>query len=209
MNLVVFGASGKTGKHILSTALSQGHTVTAFTRNIDKIKLQHPQLKIVQGNVADYAAVENAIKGQQVIISALGASSPFKFDQVIVDGTGNILKAMKATGVDRFIYLSFIGVQEPCKDAGFFIRYIAPRILKTEATGHRIREAMIEKSGLQWTIIHAPGLSNAKPRMKYRNGTDISSKGFFVTISRADVADFMIRQITDTAYLQKKARIMY
>jgi putative NADH-flavin reductase len=209
MNLLIFGASGKTGKHILSYALVSGYSVTAFTRDINKIKLQHPDLKIIQGNVGDYNAVETAIKGQDVVLSALGADSPFKFDQVVVDGVGNIIKAMDSNGVNRLIYLSFIGVEKDCKDAGFFIRYLAPGILKTEAAGHRVREAMIEKSGLQWTIIHPPALNISKVKRAYRSGTAISSKGFFVSISRADVADFMLKQVTDSTYLRKKPRIMY
>ena len=209
MNVLIFGASGKTGQHLLSKALEQGHVVTAFARDPSKIMMQHPNLKVVQGNVSDYRLVEDAIKGQQVVLSALGAHSPFKFDQVIVEGVGNIIKAMEANAVNRFVYLSFIGVKKGCKDAGFFIRYIAPKILKTEAEGHRVREAMIENSQLQWTIIHPPGLTNAKPKNVYRSGVDISSKGFFVTISRADVADFMLKLITDNNYLQKKVRVMY
>ena len=209
MNLLIFGASGKTGQHLVSKTLEQGHIVTAFVRNPSKIKFRHPNLKIVQGNVADYNSVENAVKGQQVVLSTLGANSPFKFDQAIVDGIDNIINAMGRNGVSRFIYLSFIGVERPCKDAGFFIRHIAPKILKTEAEGHRVREVMIERSNLQWTIVHPPGLTNAKPKNVYRNGIAISSKGFFVTMSRADVADFMLKQVTDKTYLQKKPRIMY
>ena len=209
MRLTLFGASGKTGQYILSKALEQGYVVTAFARDPSKIKMQHSNLRIVQGNVSDYKAVDNAIKGQDVVLSSLGANSPFKFDQAVIDGIGNILKAMEANSVKRFIYLSFIGVSKPCKDAGFFIRYIAPKILKTEAEGHRIKEALIERSNLQWTIVHPPGLSNAKPKNVYRVGEHISSKGFMVSISRADVADFMLKQATENEYIQKRPRIMY
>ncbi len=164
---------------------------------------------MVEGNVSDHNLIEEVTKNQHAVLSTLGANSPFKFDQIIVDGTGHIVKAMEKNGVSRFIYLSFIGVETPCRDVGFFIRYIAPKILKTEAKGHRIREAIIEKSNLQWTIVHPPGLTNAKPKNMYRIGTDIRSKGFLVSISRADVADFMLKQVTDENYLLKKVRILY
>src|SRR5258705_1729356 len=193
MKLVIFGASGRTGQHLVSQALEQGHRVTAFARNPAKIKLQHQNLNVVQGNVADYSAVESAIKGQDVVISALGAASPFKFDPVLVDGLGNIIKAMEATGVSRFIYLSFVGVGEGRRDAGFVIKNIAPKLLKAEIEGHRQREAMIERSRLQWTIVHAPTLSDGKKKAIYRTGTNISSKGFVVSMARADVADFMLQ----------------
>jgi putative NADH-flavin reductase len=209
MKLLVFGASGKTGQHLLSKALEQGYIVTAFARNPSKIKMLHPNLRIVQGNISDYKLIEDATKGQDAVLSALGANSPFKFDQTVVDGMENILKAMETNSVNRFIYLSFIGINKPCKDAGFLIQYIAPKLLKSEIKGHQLRESMIENSHLQWTIVHAPTLSNVKPKNVYRVGENISSKGFVVSISRTDVADFMLKQVTGNDYLQKRARIMY
>jgi putative NADH-flavin reductase len=209
MKLLIFGASGKTGEHLVSQALEQGHVVTAFARDPTKIKMKHQNLNVVQGNIADYNLVESAVKGQDVVLSALGASSPFKFDPVFVDGVGNIIKAMEANNIRRFIYLSFIGVGEGRRDAGFVIKNIAPKILKAEIEGHRQREAMIEKSRLQWTIVHAPTLSNGKKKGVYRNGTNISSKGFVVSIARADVADFMLKQVNDNSYMHSRARVMY
>jgi len=209
MRLLIFGASGKTGQHLVSQALEQGHVVTAFARTPAKIKLQHENLNVVQGNICDYSLVENAVQGQDVVLSALGASSPFKFDPVIVTGVGNIIKAMEANNVSRFIYLSFIGVGEGRRDAGFVIRNIAPKLLKAEIEGHRQRETMIERSRLNWTIVHAPTLSNGQKKAVYRNGVDISSKGFVVSMSRADVADFMLKQLHDSHYLHSRARVMY
>src|SRR5829696_6094888 len=83
MKLLIFGASGKTGQHLVSQALEQGHMVTAFARTPAKIKLQHQNLHVVQGNIADFSLVESAVKGQDVVLSALGAASPFKFDPAV------------------------------------------------------------------------------------------------------------------------------
>lgn len=209
MNLLIFGASGATGHHLVSQALQQGHQVTAFVRNPLKLKVQHQNLKIFQGDVVNYQLVEQAVKGQDAVLSALEASSPFKFDQAVVDGAGNIIKAMQTNGVSRFIYMSFAGVKESRNAAGFFIKYIAPKILSTEIAGHEAREKMIEESQLQWTIVRPPGLTNGKYRTIYRTGEDIRSKGFIGTISRSDVADFMLKQVTDKNYLCKKPRVMY
>ena len=209
MRLLIFGASGKTGQHLVSQALEQGHVVTAFARTPAKIKFQHQNLNVVQGDIADYSLVETAVKGQDVVLSALGAASPFKFDPVVVDGVGNIIKAMEANNVSRFIYLSFIGVGDGRRDAGFVIRNIAPKLLKAEIEGHRQRETMIERSTLNWIIVHAPTLSSGQKKTIYRNGVDISSKGFVVSMSRADVADFMLKQVHDNYYLHSRARVMY
>jgi putative NADH-flavin reductase len=209
MKVLIFGASGKTGQHLVSQALAEGHVVTAFARSPAKIKMQHQNLNIVQGNISDYNLVASAVKGQDVVLSALGAASPFKFDTVLVDGVGNIIKAMEANNVNRFIYLSFIGAGEGRREAGFVIRNIAPKLLKAEIEGHRQREKMIERSRLNWTIVHAPTLSNGPRKTVYRNGVDISSKGFVVSMSRADVADFMLKQLHHSHYLHSRARVMY
>jgi putative NADH-flavin reductase len=209
MKLLIFGASGKTGHHLLSQALDQGYQVTAFARNPEKVRMRHENLQVMRGDVADYASVEAAIKGQEVVLSALGASSPFKFDPVLVEGMGNIIKAMQSNNISRLIYLSFVGVGNGRKNAGFVIRNIAPKLLKNEIKGHQQRETLIENSGLQWTIIQAPTLTNGKRKNKYRSGVDIFSRGFVVSVSRSDVADFMLRQVSDTQFLHSKSRIMY
>jgi nucleoside-diphosphate-sugar epimerase len=126
-----------------------------------------------------------------------------------VDGTSNIIKAMETNSVGRFIYMSFVGVKESRSTAGFVIKYIAPKLLSSEVAGHEAREIMIKQSKLKWTIVRAPTLTNGKHQGKFRSGEEISSKGFTVTISRADVADFMIRQLTDNTFLGKTPSVMY
>lgn len=208
MNIVIFGASGKTGHQLVRQALEQGHTVIAFVRDPAKLTIKHDRLKTVQGNVIDYIKTEQAIKDHEAVLSALGANNPFKYDQLVVDGMSNIIKSMESTGVKRLIYLSFIGVKQNRKDAGFVIRYIAPKLLKTEIAGHEAREKMIRQSNLRWTIIHAPTLTNGSLKKKYRSGEDLKTNGFVTTISRADVADFMLKQLTDEKYINKAVRIM-
>ena len=75
MKLLVFGATGGTGREIVARALAQGHVVTVFVRNPAAISTKHDHLKLVQGNVLDYASVEAAIQGQDAVVSALGAEN--------------------------------------------------------------------------------------------------------------------------------------
>ena len=209
MNILIYGASGETGHELVEQALLQGHHVTAFVRNPSKLKISHQNLKVIQGDIINYELVEQAVKGQDAVISALGASSPFKYDQSVVDGVNNIIKAMETNGVNRFIYMSFIGVKESQNAAGFVIKYIAPILLSTEISGHETRENKIRQSQLQWTIVRPPTLTNGNHTMQFRSGVDITSGGFTVKISRADVADFMLQQLTDNTFLRKSPRIMY
>jgi len=209
MNLLIFGASGKTGHELVNQALELGHHVTAFVRDPDKLKVRHQRLEVSQGDVINYQLVEEAAKGNDAVISALGASSPFRFDQSVVDGAGNIIEAMEHNHINRFIYMSFIGVKESFKNAGFVIKYIAPKLLSTEIAGHEARETMIRRSQLDWTIVRPPTLTNGKLTKQLRSGEDISSGGFTVTISRADVAYFMLQQLVDKSFVRKSALIMH
>jgi len=209
MNILIFGASGATGHELVKQALAQGHIVTAFVRNPSKLKITHQNLKVIQGDVINYQLVEAAVKEQDTVLSALGASSPFKYDQSVVDGVSNIIKGMETNGVSRFIYMSFAGVKESRSNAGFVIKYIAPKLLSTEISGHEAREKMIKQSLLKWTIVRPPTLINGKHKTQFRSGEDITSGGFTVTISRADVADFMLQQLTDLTFLRKTPLVMY
>ena len=209
MNILVFGASGRTGNLLVLQALAQGHVVTAFARTPNKLKVTHNNLKVVQGNVKDYAAVERAVSGQDVVLSTLGASSPFRYDQVVVDGMVNIVKAMEQMHVTRFIYQSFVGVKESRGDFGFFFRSIAPKILRTEIAGHEAREHVIKPSRLDWTIVRPPTLTNGKHKGVYRSGEDLTSNSFITVMSRADVADFMLKQLSDGTFVRKAPRLKY
>jgi putative NADH-flavin reductase len=209
MDIIIFGASGRTGRELVKQSLAQGHFVTSFVRSPEKLKITHPNLKVVQGDIINYRVVEHAVEGQDTVLSALGAASPFKFDQSVVDGMGNIIRAMETKGIPRLIYMSAILVKETRNNAGFVIRYIAPRLLSTEIAGHETRESMIKESKLQWTIVRPCTLTNGKHLAQFRSGENISSRGFTVTISRADVADFMLRQLKDNKFLRKSPSVMY
>lgn len=209
MNILVFGATGATGHELVKQALSQGHNVTAFARNPQKLKITHRNLTIIQGILSDHKLIEHSVAGQDAVLSALGASSMFRFDQSVVDGVANIVRAMTKRDVRRFIYLSFAGVKESRDQVGFIIRHVAPAFLSTEIEGHEVKEKVIRESQLKWTIVRPPTLTNGKHRKQFRRGEGISTNGFAVTISRADVADFMLQQLTDTAFIQKAPLILY
>ncbi|HMG91828.1 MAG TPA: NAD(P)H-binding protein [Chryseolinea sp.] len=208
MKLLIFGASGSTGHELVKQSLSLGHTVTAFVRDSSRLKINHKNLNLILGDITSNVELANVIKGHDVVLSALGATSPFKFDAIVVDGVGKIIKVMEELKVPRFIYLSFIGAGEGRIHGGFVIRHIASRILKTEIAGHEAREKMIRKSNLNWTIVQAPTLTNGKKKGTYRTDENLSSNSFVETISRADVADFMLSQCADLTFMHKTVRIM-
>ena len=109
MKLIIFGSTGGTGRQIVAQALEQGHEVTAFARSPEKLDQKHEKLKVVQGNVLDFASLERAIQGQDVVLCTLGLP-PMDKSNLRANGTKNIIRAMEKTGVKRFICQSSAGV---------------------------------------------------------------------------------------------------
>jgi putative NADH-flavin reductase len=209
MNILIFGASGNTGQELVRQALAAGHNVTAFVRTPDKLVITHEKLKLIRGNVKDYSTVENAIKNQEAVLSTLGVSKQLKSDPIVIEGIKNILKAMEQMDVRRFIYLSFLAVGNGRNDSGFMIKNIISRIVHNEIADHEEKERLINSSPLEFTIVRPPKLSNGQKKSLYRSGETIKAKSILPTMSRADVADFMLKQLTDKTFLRKAARIMY
>ncbi|MGE5107773.1 MAG: NAD(P)-dependent oxidoreductase [Sphingobacteriales bacterium] len=209
MKIIIFGASGTTGHELVKQALASNYFVTAFVRNPSKLNIENDKLKVIQGDVKDYAVVENAIKEQDAVLSVLGVTKPLKKDPIVIEGIKNIIKAMEKQNVKRLVYLSFLAVGQGRKDAGFMIKNIISRIVHNEIEDHQVKEQLIKDSNLEWTIIHPPKLTNGIKKAVYRIGENIKSTSFLPTLSRADLAGFMIKQINDNSFLRKTVRIMY
>jgi putative NADH-flavin reductase len=206
MNLLIFGATGATGQELVKQALAQENRVTAFVRDSGKLKTQHPQLKIVEGEVTDAGAVENAVQGQDAVLSALGSKS-LKKNPALVQGVRTIVRAMENQGVRRLIYQSSLGVGDSKKQVNFLVRYLViPLVLRNAIADHTDKENIIEQSSLDWVIVRPAGLTDDPFTGTYRHGESIS---FGAKISRADVADFMLKQVNSTDYLHKKPGISY
>jgi len=210
MNVLVFGASGGTGRELVKQALTQGHSVTAFVRDPTKFEIKHANLKVVQGDVANYESVARALQNQDATICALGSSTPLRRDPTLIDGVRHIIKAMEQAGVQRLIYLSFLGVRDGRNQLSFLGKYIvAPLVLRNVVADHEVKERLIKQSRLKWTIVRPPRLTNGQRTDAYRSGEGIAANSIIPTISRADVADFMLKQLTDDTYLHKAPAVMY
>jgi putative NADH-flavin reductase len=208
MRLLVFGASGKTGHELVRQAIDGGHTVTAFVRTPEKLKITGPSVRVVRGNVADSATVSGAIPGHDAVVSALGVSTPLKHDADVISGIQNIIGAMEEHGIGRLIYLSFIGVRESRAAVGFVLRYIAPIPLRHEIADHEMKESMITSSRLAWTIVRAPKLMNGPATGRYRSGDDIRTWKPVPMLSRSNVARFVLRELVEPRYVHRSPRLL-
>jgi putative NADH-flavin reductase len=158
--------------------------------------------------VNDIHVVESAIMDQDAVISALGVSKPLHSDPDVILGIDNIIHAMKSKHISRLVYLSFIAAGDGIRDAGFLIRFIISRIVHQEIRDHQVKEQLIRNSGLNWSIIQPPKLSNGVAQGKYRTGESLKTGSILPTLSRADLAEFMLTVINNKNSYQKTIRIM-
>jgi putative NADH-flavin reductase len=204
MNVVVFGASGRTGRLVVEQALAQRHAVTAFVRAAASFDGQNPSVRIVVGDALDHAAVEAAVTGQQAVVSTIGPSSN-RPDNVGSATTAAIIDAMKRQGVTRLLCITSADDVE----AGFlFERMVKPLFLRHVFADKSAQELAIYKSGLDWTIVRPPILRDGPRTGAYRLAIGVTPPGGW-RVSRADVADFIVRELGRKDYVHQAVGIAY
>jgi uncharacterized protein YbjT (DUF2867 family) len=171
MKILIFGASGGTGRELVEQAQGAGHVVTAFARRPERLGGLKRTPRVVQGDIIDAAAVARAVDGQEAVLSALGASTPTRPYPAFRTGIENIVRAMQANDVRRLVYLSFLGVRAGEEDLGFFLNHVAARLLRHSIADHAANERAIRASQLAWTI--APKLTHGRTGT-YRGSTSRS-----------------------------------
>lgn len=190
MNIVVFGASGGVGQHVVRHALAGGHEVTAFVRTPEKLHV-HDGVTVVQGDAFDAAAVAAAITGQDAVISCLSSSAPMKASTELADMTRNIVAGMQQAGVDRIAYCASAGVDGELTGAvGKSIMWM----LRHPLADHRAALQVISDAGLNFTIARPTGLSNDAFDPNYLEAMTGMPAGMR-SIPRASVAHFLVKAI--------------
>lgn len=199
MQIVIFGATGTLGTHIVKQALNMGYTVTAFTRNGDKITpFKNDKLQIIQGDIHNLAAVENAVRGKDAVICALGDGAKGK---VRASGTANIIKAMNKYGCNRLICQTTLGMGESWNNLNFFWKHVMfGMLLKKAFKDHQIQEKHIFESRLNYTIVRPSAFTDGEITDQYKINFSITERNLKLKISRADVARFMLNQLTSEQF---------
>lgn len=201
--VLVIGATGGTGRQLVAQALERGYKVTALVRDPSRLRVDHPQLTVIQGDVLDAGSVEAAMRGQEAVLSALGHKRFFYPTRILSEGTGNVLRAMETHGVPRLVCETALGIGDSAGRMGLcYTFFVIPVILPFYYWDKTRQERMIARSKVEWVIARPGALTNAGKRGRYRHGLHVG--GFFLTvrISRADVADFMLNQLVSDTYLR-------
>ena len=158
------------------------------------------------------ASVERALPGHDVVLIALGAPARDK-RKVRAEGTRNVVRAMEATGVRRLISQTSLGYGDSLQaldSAPLYFKYIiVPFFLRRVFADHEVQEDVIKRSNLDWIIVRPGNLTDGERTGRYLHGFPASDKAIIVRISRADVADFMLKQVQDDTYLRKTPGLSY
>ena len=207
MRVVIFGSTGTIGRQLVEQALADGCYVTAFARNPKSMGMAHERLEVVKGDVLDSVAVERAVRGQDAVLCALGAG---RKGGVRAAGTRNIVRAMEATGVRRLICQTTLGVGDSYGTLNFFWKHLMFGLFLREAFhDHERQEEHIKNSTLEWTIVRPGAFTDGNRTGSYQHGFPGTERGLALKISRADVADFMLRQLRDLTYLRATPGLSY
>ena len=209
MEVVVFGASGGTGRELLKQALNKGIGVTAFVRDAAKIQdIQHANLTAVTGSALNREDVGRAVAGQEAVLYAIGAGP--KRTTIREQGTRLLIEAMQAANVKRLVCLSSFGVGDSRTDLSFFTRYVVVGIFLRHAfADHERQEAVVRKCALDWTLVRPPHLKDGEHTGIYQHGLTLAYGDIKGWISRGDLADFMLKQLEDERYIRQAPRVSY
>ncbi|BDT93737.1 MULTISPECIES: NAD(P)-dependent oxidoreductase [Nocardia] len=201
MKIAVFGATGTVGRLVVERALREGHEVTAFTRSAAGVAQRHERLRVVEGDVLDTHSVQRAVEGQDAVLISLGNG---RKGVVRAEGTKAIIAAMNRTGVERLICQTTLGVGDSRGNLNFLWKYVMFGLLLRPAyADHVQQEKYVEASDLDWTIVRPSAFTDGPATGSYRRGFPAGERGLTLKIARADIADFMVEQLTDTTYLRQ------
>src|SRR5438552_2296737 len=208
VNAVVFGASGQTGRLLIDRAVASGYVVTAFVRDPARLNALRDSVRVVQGDALDSGSVDLAVADQEAVLVALGSATRRGSPQVLPHGIRHILDAMERHGVRRIVVLSAAGaLHEPVGSiVGSLGLILARAFLPGVYREHRAMLEELRTRNLDWIAVRPVILTNGPWTGRYRVTAEGIPRGGY-RVSRADVADFMIRQLTSDEFVRKMPAI--
>ncbi|MDC0680152.1 NAD(P)-dependent oxidoreductase [Sorangium atrum] len=207
--ILVLGATGATGRLIVSQAAARGYDVTVLVRSAEKAS-DLKGVKLVVGDARDERILRQALKGRDAVVSALGTpASPFREVTLLSSATRALVSAMKIEQVSRLVCITGIGAGDSAGHGGFlFDNVIFPLLLRKVYADKNRQETIVRDSGLDWILVR-PSVLNDKPsRDTIRALTDLSSF-HGGTISRAHVASFVLDQVRDDTWVHRSPLITW
>jgi len=206
--ILIIGATGPTGRHVLDLALKSGDTVTVLARRPEALEDVKDNITVIAGDATSREDVAKAMQGQEAVIATLGTGSSLRANGLFTRAAEAVVHAAKQAGVSRLVWLSSFGVGETFRDASLLQKIMYRTLLRDLYENKEASEKIIRESGLDWTIVYPTGLTNGPATGRYRTDDRIRMKGF-PRISLADVADFLYKAVRDDAWIRRNAVITY
>jgi putative NADH-flavin reductase len=203
--ILIIGASRGIGLETVRRALDQGYEVRAFARSASQIPIDYPHLTKITGDALRTVDVNTSVQGADAVILTLGATAGLgmlKGTQLFSDATRILIGAMVAEGVKRLICVTGFGAGDSREHMAVWQRLPFELLLGRVYADKAVQEKMIKRSSLDWVIARPGILTNAQRTGHYKI-LDKPADWRHGTISRADVADFLVSQIEDDSYMRK------
>jgi putative NADH-flavin reductase len=213
MKITIFGANGGTGRLLTERCLAAGYEVTVLLRTPAKFPYRD-RVTVVEGNAFESSSVRKAVEGADVVLSALGAHSPIRNENVLPRAVPLIVEAMRQAGVRRIIALGSAGAlpdslsKQPAWRRWFAENIVYTLFLKWPVAEQVSQYKTLSRSDRDWTMVMPPMLTNAPARGNYRVDGEALPRNAS-RISRKDVADFMMNQIGNPQWVRRGVYISY
>ena len=206
MKILILGATGATGQLIVRDATASGHYVVALVRS--KASANLPGAEVIEGDARDEGTLARALNGCDAVVSALGTGMGMRKVDLLTVATRALVAAMTRTDVRRLVCISALGVGDSRNHGGFvFDRLFQPLLLGPAYKDKERQEAAIRTSSLDWVIVRPAMLTNGAARGRIRATTDLAGVNGG-KIARADVAQFVLEQLTTDTWLRRTPVIL-
>lgn len=203
MKIAILGATGGTGRALLTRALERGDEVRALVRDPARLTVDEPRLTIVQGDVLDPTAVADCIAGTDAVACILG-TKPGQ-EPIESRGTAVLIEQMQTSGPRRLVVVTSMGVGDSIDQVAVAFRLIMRMTLKRIMEDKERQEQLVKASGLDWTIVRPGGLTDGKATGAYRAGIEKTIRAS--QVARADVAHFVLGLLGDARFLHQAPAI--
>ena len=207
MKVIVFGATGVIGKLAVERMLAEGHEVTAFARRPEKLGARASEVRQIAGDAMDRAQVANAIKGHDAVVVTLGSGKSLT-SRIRSQGTMNVILGMQEHGVRRLVCQSTLGAHDSWNNLNFFWKRIMfGGILRKIFKDHELQEQLVRASGLDWTIVRPSAFDEGPATGAFKIGFGPQERGLSLKITKADIVDFLTRQLDDLRFRHRAVAI--
>lgn len=207
MKVLLLGATGPTGRHLVDLLAETEHEVVALVRDPSRLGDHgHARLRTVTGDATSPADVARVMAGQDAVVSALGAGTSLRPDGLFQAAATAVTAGAKTEGVDRLVWLSSFGVGDSFAAASLVQKGIYATLLRSLYKDKEVGDDIVRRTDLAWTIVHPTRLTDGPALRSYAAEDSLPMKGN-PTISRADVAHFMLAALEDSSWSNRTAVI--